>query len=457
MADEIITLTIDNAEYLLFQSCRDENLIEKLMDKKIIDPNLRTENYFLDCVSNINQYKTRGSHLGEGGYNLTYHLENSDDLILRITKRGEKKDTVDDEISGYFVQSYLSKPRNKNGIGCKYICKVYEFGHAILKSDFERYIENNKSLKALYDTEKTNYETEKTNYEKLKTQNEENIEKNKKIWFFGNLFNFYRNRLQSGYQRKLDEVELKIPKILNKDLFESVDSRAYGIIEKVDSDFFRNVKRGYRESHGINLKKYFKNVLEGLTCMNNSNFVHLDIKLENIGINTQDREARIFDFGFARYLPNDNYKINVRVGTIFNIDPAIIDEKAVHFNSDVYSIGVDMLDTYFGTKLKKGTKAVDIPTDKYWESYEMKRFECSQQSEIDIDLLADLVRQMININPDERCSASTAASHAWFTNPCSEQSGGTTKKKRVRTLKRNRRKQNTRRMKKKLYSIRRYI
>jgi serine/threonine protein kinase len=38
------------------------------------------------------------------------------------------ENTIDDELSGLFIQTYLSKKKEEGGLGCDQICKIYDFG-----------------------------------------------------------------------------------------------------------------------------------------------------------------------------------------------------------------------------------------------------------------------------------------------------------------------------------------
>jgi serine/threonine protein kinase len=217
----------------------------------------------------------------------------------------DNKKKSDFEIAGLFIQSYLSKPTNEGGLGCPYICKVYEFG-------------------------------------------------------------YYEIITESGSKEKL----------------------VYAVIEKVypfekgpyipaEKDYVTNDPRKtlHEQGKGVeysNLNNIFKQILEGLKCINQNNYVHLDIKESNLGIklNKDDtNEARIFDFGFAKYIPLDKQTIEVygETGTLGYIDPEMHYDFYANSNyyfyhpssnkhdprnnfnikSDIYSLGVVMIKQYF--------------------------------------------------------------------------------------------------------------
>jgi len=116
--------------------------------------------------------------------------------------------------------------------------------------------------------------------------------------------------------------------------------RVYAILEKLtEPDIFGiNFERKIPK-HNYNYKLIMHQVLEGLKCMNKNNFVHLDIKLENIGID-KDKNAKIFDFGFARYINTNPMTTNDKIfGTGLYVDPEIVYFNKIYLNSDIYSVG----------------------------------------------------------------------------------------------------------------------
>ena len=82
------------------------------------------------------------------------------------------------------------------------------------------------------------------------------------------------------------------------------------------------------------VKYIIKNVLKGLNSLNSQNIIHRDIKLSNILINYLNNsdltnenilnaEIKIIDFGFAKYLKQDEFTNSI-IGTPFYMDPKIL-------------------------------------------------------------------------------------------------------------------------------------
>ena len=107
------------------------------------------------------------------------------------------------------------------------------------------------------------------------------------------------------------------------------------------------------------VKYIIKNVLKGLNSLNSKNIIHRDIKLSNILINylnnsdltnenILNNEIKIIDFGFAKYLKQDEFTNSI-IGTPFYMDPKILhgyllekNEKKYSYNMkvDIWSIGI---------------------------------------------------------------------------------------------------------------------
>lgn len=381
----------------LTQSCEDDYLISKLKSEGKLNPSIT---YALKCPSDASC--TTDKLLGTGTFNEVWSLENNNDQVLRITKLGMKTDYLEDEITGLFLQSYMSKSLNDGGIGCSNICKVYEFGYVDKGTTNER-------VYAILERVTTDL------YEYLKRDS--------------------NNELINARDR---------------------DITLFG--EK-------------REEKFIDVKNIFKQVLEGLQCMHANNYVHLDIKPANIGIKAIDDEkkVKIFDFGMAMYidpknsLPKYNWfgydPINATYqrGTPFYMDPFLSDKTyGKNFfpskKSDVYSVGIMMLETYFSTTIDDDTGLLTFPVKhskfnkligKYeWDEFYRRYYDDNEDAKSikpdgynnEHSPLKTLLKKMIDRNPDMRYTVDQVISHKWFTYDVKEQKGG----KLSRKFKKNR-------------------
>jgi len=112
------------------------------------------------------------------------------------------------------------------------------------------------------------------------------------------------------------------------------------------------------------IKKYIYGIAELIKKCNNIDIAHLDIKPENILIQTSDNFLNLYnnpimivkdpsehyfdieklfliDFGFAKNVyHHDLHKLNNRFGTLKYISPEIMYHKEFSIKSDIYSLGI---------------------------------------------------------------------------------------------------------------------
>jgi serine/threonine protein kinase len=318
------------------QICNDTDLINKLKDERKLNSSVE---YALQCPSGINY--TADTLLGTGSFNEVWSLKNNTDRVLRITKLGMKTDDLEDEITGLFLQSYMSKTTDKGGIGCPYICQVYEFGY---------------------------------------------VDKGKK------------------------------------------SERVYAILERLSvSELSKKIRelKAQKPTPYLNLGNIFYQILQGLECMHSHEYVHLDMKTKNVGLDA-NYNAKIFDFGFARYIPKTKQYISLGldqwVGTSLYVDPFFYYYGNFSLKSDVYSVGVMMIKTYFYFTEKD--EVLDRPkfyaNKKSWDEFyrfwfdnEVDYYEQTKYNQI--SHLINLVQWMTYPDIDTRCSSQQAIEHEWFT------------------------------------------
>jgi serine/threonine protein kinase len=278
--------------------------------------------------------------LGTGSFNDVWSLKNNTNQVLRITKVGIEPDKLQGEITGLFLQSYMSKPESEGGIGCDYICQVYEFGYV------------NKGTKS-------------------------------------------------------ESVYAILESLPVSELFEKI----YALQQQDPKPF-------------LNLLKTFHQILQGLNCMHSHRYAHLDMKTENVGLDANGN-AKIFDFGFARYIPYTSSGV-INLGGVFgtpiNMDPHIFFRSLASLKSDVYSVGIMMIETYFD--LKEGTYVISSPkyhsSDRKWDDFRREFYDSNEDYNDQTkykqnSYLIDLVKWMTYPHPHERCNSKDAMNHKWFT------------------------------------------
>ena len=85
----------------------------------------------------------------------------------------------------------------------------------------------------------------------------------------------------------------------DKELYETI----YDINEKQDFSFWNSVK---------SIINFSKQIMEGLSFLHSHKLCHLDIKGENIMVNTTTRQFKLIDFGFCSKEPFDDFVSNIR-------------------------------------------------------------------------------------------------------------------------------------------------
>ena len=169
----LITDTNENTKYTYSIKCNEKTTIDDLIEKNYI-PAKKTTGYSITC-NPVNLYFDSNNIKGKGNDNYVYDLltynKNDTEMVLRknndldlkniefFIQENEKllenqnisnmktinknldfynrsieelnndmKTLKTKELSGYFVQAYLSKSTTEGGKGCENICKVYQFG-----------------------------------------------------------------------------------------------------------------------------------------------------------------------------------------------------------------------------------------------------------------------------------------------------------------------------------------
>jgi serine/threonine protein kinase len=192
----------------------------------------------------------------------------------------------------------------------------------------------------------------------------------------------------------------------------------YAILEKLfipdllHISSYLNIKK---KKDYFNCKRILFNIVEGLECMQANGFVHLDIKLENIGI-SKDIVPKIIDFDFACYIETDEIDFkNVRVNQEPKyFDPYTSSKNKIHKNTDIYKLG-NMLFCLFFSKLyynlillPKGNNvynpAIDCVNEEIFEK-SIEKYKLNSDINDDDDetkLLIKLIKNMMKSNPKYR-------------------------------------------------------
>jgi len=189
--------------------------------------------------------------------------------------------------------------------------------------------------------------------------------------------------------------------------------RVYAILEKMEKDLFdlvgQKLLKAIRYGEKIypfHIKSYFKQILSGLSHMNKNGYVHLDMKNENVGI--VKGKAKIFDFGSATYLENDEMSSpNKHVGTPEYEDVYFLDHNKIHKKFDIFSVGVMLAATYCSPNFNKKRELTNIGHRVHFDT---------NNSVIEAKFNDLMTRMMMKI-PTDRIGFEEALSHEWFVVP----------------------------------------
>ena len=131
-----------------------------------------------------------------------------------------------------------------------------------------------------------------------------------------------------------------VPYLAMKIYDKSLDSLNY---EK-DENFFTD----------NSIKKFIKQLCEGLKYMNKKNISHNDIAARNVLIAKvgEEYQPRITDFGLAQEIPNGNStEIQYKIYPVLDCAPEIFERRKIYKKSDVYSAAILLSNIIFNYHL----------------------------------------------------------------------------------------------------------
>lgn len=172
---------------------------------------------------------------------------------------------------------------------------------------------------------------------------------------------------------------------------------------------------GIKKKYSENQTKYIMyQLLKAIKYLNKNNFIHTDIKPENILISEKiiiNKEelfkVKLVDFGNANSLQNPESK-----NLPYYVAPEVIDRK---FNEkcDIWSLGIIMFRLLFGYVPFKGTSFDEVINNiknspiEYDKEDEYKHISLSENGE-------DILSKMIVREVDKRFDVDSCINHKWF-------------------------------------------
>ena len=145
----------------------------------------------------------------------------------------------------------------------------------------------------------------------------------------------------------------------------------------------------------------------GLQHIHSKNVVHRDIKLDNILLDDLGK-IKIGDFGVSKLVKPGEMMME-QCGTPAYIAPEILLDKGYWgFGVDVWSAGVVLYSMLYGTVPFKGSNMSELHKLIIAGKFTLKE-DVSQESR-------DLVKLLLETNPDRRLSTHQILNHPWLQN-----------------------------------------
>lgn len=212
------------------------------------------------------------------------------------------------------------------------------------------------------------------------------------------------------YLRSYNIESTKLPFLYHPNIIEyksSSQNDYLGIIdmELMETDLM-SVLECQEKLDEENVKYIFFQICSAISYCHSKSFAHLDIKPENIFIDTASRTAKVGDWGSAMdFVPNKIHTRNV-VGTILYCSPELINANYYPEKCDIWSLGILLHTMVTGKWPYRGTSNEEV-------------FDKIRKGEIvieklDNDDLLDLLNKLLAINPLDRPSVDEILLHSWL-------------------------------------------
>ncbi|CAK86608.1 unnamed protein product (macronuclear) [Paramecium tetraurelia] len=220
----------------------------------------------------------------------------------------------------------------------------------------------------------------------------------------------FNKKNQERYNRLILEIELmklvdhnSIVKMV--DLYEGEKSY-YIIMELLKGETLYQFSKK-TQLNLLQIKLIMSNCLKGLCYLNFHNIIHRDLKLENLVLLEPNKveTVKIIDFGLAIPLSTPQRQI---CGTPGYIAPEMfIDKYPYTAKVDMFSLGVIFYRLLSRKSLFSGNNSDEILENN-------KKFRCNNHLKDCSNEISDLLKQMLQKDPNKRISPEQALRHPFF-------------------------------------------
>ena len=161
-----------------------------------------------------------------------------------------------------------------------------------------------------------------------------------------------------------------------------------------------------------NISIIIKEITLGLYSLFKYNYVHLDIKFENIVISkTKPIKIKIIDLAFCKKLDKKNHLSSI-LGTHGYISPEVLMYKRYFHNTDIWSLGVILYGMLTDKPLFYNSKNYLTMVQEF-QKFELSNIE-DELYNLDKNAV-DLLKKMLQKNPSSRISIKDILKHEFIT------------------------------------------
>lgn len=215
--------------------------------------------------------------------------------------------------------------------------------------------------------------------------------------------------LNDAYMRELETLKGLIhPYVIQLyDAFKTDDNMLYIILEYCEQGTLMDMIQKDGPLNRSQLVDICQQILRGISYIHSKNVAHRDIKPENIFM-TYKKTIKIADFGFSSFVETGQ-KVDDFRGSIWYCSPEILKQN-VHdlFKADIWALGVT-----FYVMATGQLPFPKSPNSALRHSIETGMYMVPQQLDPD---MADLIKKMIVVDPQQRLSADELLHHQFFSN-----------------------------------------
>ena len=217
------------------------------------------------------------------------------------------------------------------------------------------------------------------------------------------------NKVRSTLSKEIEILrKISHPNIVNiYEIFE--DRKKYYIITEFceGGELFEQItKKGFYNE--LEAAKIIKQILQAVNYLHQLNIVHRDIKPENIMLLSHNLDLKLIDFGTALEVPKGK-RLKKFIGTSYYIAPEVIMED-YDSKCDIWSCGIILYILLCGFPPFNGHSNKQIYNNIRFQKLYFSQDEWKGISKEAIEL----IKNMLNKNPENRFSAEDCLNHKWF-------------------------------------------